>query len=73
MDPFSRKIPDCECATWAWAPEMGEYPENGHHPNCRVGNPHKPGCNCIRCYADQLIDQLDEPVIKLSVVDIDDE
>lgn len=24
----------CKCINWAWAPEMGKYRSDGHHPRC---------------------------------------
>jgi len=36
MKCWPDKVPECECATWAWAPEMGPWPEGGHHPTCNA-------------------------------------
>jgi len=37
----------CECLTWAWAPEMGPWTDDGHHPNCVATHPE--GCDCRQC------------------------
>jgi hypothetical protein len=37
----------CECLTWAWAPEMGPWTDDGHHPNCVAAHPE--GCDCRQC------------------------
>jgi hypothetical protein len=50
---YPREIADCECRYWAWAPEMGSYREDGHHPTCNAGHDWKT-CGCWRCAFDGL-------------------
>ena len=42
------KLPDCECITWAWYPELGPWLPNGHHPLCNAKHD-KETCDCVRC------------------------
>jgi hypothetical protein len=48
LPPDSDKMPDCRCATWTYASEMGEWKDHEHHPRCPEGHDRKT-CRCFNC------------------------